>query len=146
MMSDLRKSPQNSTLRKQIRETRKSLKDQYYHEKAIAINNAAEARQVEKEFQLAKSHSMHKSSTKITISKEKLTKHFKEHFSEKHLDTPPEVQHPENFYYLKDLPVDVNEEPPEYEEIKEAVKTLSGQTRSIQKVLNITLVTICSLI
>ena len=77
MMADLRKSHQNSTLRKQIREKRKYLKDQYYHEKAIAINNAAEARQVEKEFQLSKSHSMHKSSTKITIYKEKLTKHFK---------------------------------------------------------------------
>ena len=134
MMADLRKSHQNSTLRKQIREKRKYLKDQYYHEKAIAINNAAEARQVEKEFQLAKSHSMHKSSTKIAISKEKLTKHFKEHFSEKHLDTPPEVQHPENFDYLKDLPVDVNEERPEYEEIKEAIKTLKNNKLETDKI------------
>ena len=61
-----------------------SLRDQYYHENVIAINNAAEARQVEKEFKLAKSHSMHKPNTKIKISTENLTKHF----SEKHLDIP----------------------------------------------------------
>jgi hypothetical protein len=48
MMTDLRKSPNDNTLRKKVRMKRKSLKDQYYHEKAKAINNAAEARQVEK--------------------------------------------------------------------------------------------------
>ena len=43
MMDDLRKTPKNCTLQKQIRKKCKSLKDQYYHEKAMAINNAAEA-------------------------------------------------------------------------------------------------------
>ena len=41
MMTYLRKSTQNYTIRKQIRAKRKSLKDQYYHEKAISINNVA---------------------------------------------------------------------------------------------------------
>ena len=134
MMTDLRKSPQNDTLRKQIRAKRKFLKDQYYHEKALAINNAAEARQVEKEFQLVKSHPMHKPNTKITISREKLTKHFKEHFLEKHLDIPPEVQHPEHFEYLKDLPVEVNEDSPEYDEIEEVVKTFKNNKLGTEKI------------
>ena len=123
MMLELRKTPQNGILRKQVRLKRKALKDHYYLEKASQINNAAEARQVEKEFYLAKSHSMHKPSTKIAISKEKLTKHFKEHFSDKQLDLPPEIEHPENFDYLKDQPVEVNEAPPDYDEIEEVVKT-----------------------
>ena len=134
MMSELRKSPKDNNLRKKVRIKRKSLKDQYYHEKAIAINNAAEARQVEKEFSLAKSHSMHKSGTKITISKDKLTKHFKDHFSERHLVIPPEVEHPENFDYLKDLPVEVNEAPPEYDEIEEVVKTFKNNKLGTDKI------------
>ena len=65
---------------------------------------------------------MHKSSTKISITKEKLTKHFKEHFSYKQL-MPPKIENPNNFDYLKDLPVEVNEAPPDCDETK-VVKTL----------------------
>ena len=87
------------------------LKDQYYSKKASEINCAAEARQVEKEFQLAKNFRMHKSSSKIHISKEKLTKHFEKHFSERDLELPPDLVNPSNFEYLKDSPVVVNEDP-----------------------------------
>ena len=48
-----------SSCRQKIREKRKELKDQFYSEKASEINNAAEARQVEKEFYLAKNYAMH---------------------------------------------------------------------------------------
>ena len=88
-MAKLRKDPTNRALQREIWEKRKSLKDVYYNRKALEINCAAEARQVEKEFQLAKTFSMHKSSSKIDISKEKLTKHFKQHFSERLLELPP---------------------------------------------------------
>ena len=134
MMTDLRKSPNDNTLRKKVRMKRKSLKDQYYHEKAKAINNAAEARQVEKEFALAKSHAMHKPNSKISISKEKLTKHFKNHFSNRPLEMPPEVEHPESFDYLKDTPVEVNEAPPDCKEIEEAVKTLKNGKLGTDKI------------
>ena len=43
-MDDLRKDHKNSALQKLVRDNRKSLKDLYYHEKALAINSAAEAK------------------------------------------------------------------------------------------------------
>ena len=73
---------------------------------------------------------MHKSSSKIDISKEKLTKHFKNHFSERVLELPPELANPNNFEYTKDSPVVVNEEPPTLEEIKEACKTFKNNKSS----------------
>ena len=81
---------------------------------------------MEKEFYLAKSYSMHKQSPKIDIAKEKLTKHFENHFSERVLELPPELVNPNNFEYLKDTPITVNEDPPTLEEIQEAVKTFKN--------------------
>ena len=130
LMDDLRKDHTNTAIQKLVRDKRKTLKDLYYHEKAIAINNAAEARQVEKEFQLAKNHAMHKPSSKIDISREKLTKHFKEHFSERVLEMPPEIEHPERFEYLKDIVIPVNEDPPDINEIREATKTFKNNKSS----------------
>ena len=72
LMAKLRKDPNNRALQREIREKRKSLKDSYYNHKALEINCAAVARQVEKEIQLAKTFYMHKSSSKSDISKEKL--------------------------------------------------------------------------
>ena len=60
MMANLRNDPCNSSLRKNIREKRKELKDQFYSQKASEINTAAEARQVEKEFYYVKNFAMHK--------------------------------------------------------------------------------------
>ena len=64
---------------------------------------------------------MHKPSPKIDISKEKLTKHFEKHFSERVLELPPELANPNNFEYLKDSPIEVNEEV-----IQEASKTFKN--------------------
>ena len=77
---------------------------------------------------------MHKSNTKLSISKEKLTKHFKNHFSNKQLDMPPEVEYPNNFDYLKDIPVEVNEAPPDCNEIEEVVKTLKNGKLGTDKI------------
>ena len=127
MMTKLRKDPNNVSLRKKIREKRKELKDQFYSKKASEINSAAEARQVEKEFYLAKNYAMHKKpSSKLEISKEKLTNHFEKHFSERELELPPELVNPENYEYLKDTPFIVNEEPPTPDEIEKAVKTFKN--------------------
>ena len=73
---------------------------------------------------------MHKSSSKIDISKEKLTTHFEKLFSERLLELPPELANPHNFEYQKDSPVVVNEEPPTLEEIKEACKTFKNNKSS----------------
>jgi len=126
LMAMLRKEPSNSDLQSEVREKRKVLKQQFYSEKANEINCAAEAREVEKEFQLAKNYGMHKPSAKIHISKEKLSKHFEKHFSMRELELPPELVSPENFEYLKDSRPVVNEEPPTLEEIKEACKTFKN--------------------
>ena len=77
---------------------------------------------------------MHKPSTKLSITKEKLTNRFKEHFSNKQLDMPPEVEYPNNFDYLKDLPVEVNEAPPDCNEIEEVVKTLKNGKLGTDKI------------
>ena len=70
---------------------------------------------------------MHKKPpSKIENSKEKLTKHFEKHFSERELELPPELIHPENFEYLRDTPFIINEEPPTMKEIEEAVKTFKN--------------------
>ena len=70
---------------------------------------------------------MHKKpSSKLEISKEKLTNHFEKHFSERELELPPELVNPENFEYLKDTPITVNEEPPTPDEIEKAVKTFKN--------------------
>ena len=111
LMPELRQDPLNAVLQSEVRDKRKMLKDQYYSKKASEINSAAEARQVEKEFQLAKNYRMHKPSSKIHISKEKLTKHFEKHFSERKLELPPELVNPTNFEYLKDSPIVVKEDP-----------------------------------
>ena len=127
LMAKLRKEPSNSNLQSEVRNKRKLLKQQFYSKKANEINCAAEARDVEKEFQLAKNYRMHKSSSsKIHISKEKLSKHFEKHFSERDLELPPELVNPDNFEYLKDSRPVVNEEPPTIEEIKEACKTFKN--------------------
>ena len=129
-MDKLRNDHKNIALRRQIRDKRKSLKDLYYHEKALAINSAAEAKHVEKEFQLAKT-AIHKPSSKIDIAKDKLTKHLKEHFSDRVLKLPPEIEHPESFEYLKDIPIKVNEEPPNIDEIRERTKTFKNNKSSV---------------
>ena len=60
---------------------------------------------MEKEFHHAISYSMHKPSSKIDISKEKLTKHFQNRSSERVLELPPELANPNNYEYLKDTPI-----------------------------------------
>ena len=69
---------------------------------------------------------MHSTTSKITISKEKLTKHFKQHFSEKVIDIPPELKDPNSYMYLLDTQVEVNEDPPNLDEIAEVVKTFKN--------------------
>ena len=73
---------------------------------------------------------MRKPRYKIDISKDKLTKHFKQHFSERVLGIPAELEHPESFEYLKDIHIEVNEDPPDFDEIQDAAKTFKNNKYS----------------
>lgn len=109
-------------LQKAIKSERVMLKNIYYKELA---DTAAEARDVEKEFALAKKYSALKTSNKSTISKEKLKTYFAEHFADRPLPVPPELANPELFAHLDDPPVTVNEDNPD-EEVMEVINTFKN--------------------
>ena len=128
-MRELRKCKNTSEIRAQqktIRKRRNKLMNDYYKEQADKINTAAEARDVEKEFALARKYSALKSSTRLTISNEKLKNHFEEHFSMRELPVPPEIEHPEQFPYLRELSVVVDEGVPTSVEVKGVMKSFKN--------------------
>ena len=84
-------------IQKDIKKRRTLLKNQYYEELASNINSAAEAREIEKEFRLAKKFSMLKTGTKLAISNDNLKTHFKKHFAARNLQMPPEIERPAGF-------------------------------------------------
>ena len=82
---------------------RKWLKNKYYKEMADNINRVAQAREVEKEFTLAKKYTALKTGSKLMISNEKLKDHFENHFATRDLQIPPEL----TLYKLYAVPVRV---------------------------------------
>ena len=132
MIQNLRTSsgPELKQLQKNIKSKRIELKQKYYGEKAASINTASEARKVEMEFRLAKQFSMHKKSTKNRIPNEKLTEHFKNHFAARTIPLPTELENPENFPFLKDSPIVIDESPPTADEINDACKTFKNNKSS----------------
>ena len=110
----------------QIKKKRQQLKSAYFHCRAEAINQAAEERKVEEEFRLAKSR-MTSPSKKLLISNDKLTEHFKQHFSQRSCDKQPEVINPENYpFLLPSIEEAVDESPPSNEEIQDAIKVMKN--------------------
>lgn len=139
MMKDLKKTRNLNELRrkkKEIKEKRKAVKNEYFKELADEINTVAEAREVEKEFALAKKHSAFKSGQPKAISNEKLKKHFQDHFDARSLPLPPELEHPENFQHLyQDRKFSIKETPPDANEIKDVLKTFkNGKSAGTDKV------------
>ena len=108
-----------------IKERSKELKNSYYSELAKNINAAAIARVLEKEFVIQKEYSTIKKGCKLSISNDKLRDHFKEHFAGRvpQVEIPPEQCQQENFPYLQDVKVTVNEDPPTAEEMDHVLKT-----------------------
>ena len=106
-------------LQRKIKETQKRLKNEYYRELADNINTIAEAREVEKEFAMAKKCTAFKSGSKLQISNEKLKTHFENHFAAKspELPLPPELRNPEQYQHLSDEVVMINEEFPDEVEV-----------------------------
>ena len=125
----------NTTAPEDIREVQnriknktKELKNSYYAELADNINSAAMAREVEKEFSMAKNYTAIKKSSKLHISNDKLKDHFKEHFAapSPELDIPPEIDKPENFPHLQDVRIQVNEEQPTEKEMEDVLKSFKN--------------------
>ena len=110
-----------------IKEKTKELKKSYYAELADNINSAAMAREIEKEFAMAKKYTAIKKSSKLHISNDNLKDHFKEHFAARspELDIPPEIDKPENFPHL-DVRIQVNEEQPTEEEMEDVLKSFKN--------------------
>ena len=115
-------------LQKEIKNKSNELKNEYYSELANNINSAAMAREVEKEFALAKKYTAIKKGTKLQISNNKLKDHFQEHFAAQTpaLELPPELAQPENYPHLNDTRIEVNEDPPDETELKDVLRTFKN--------------------
>ena len=132
-MKDLKKChdrKERRKLQKSIKRRRKKLKNDYYKELADNINAAAEARNVEKEFAIAKNYTTFKTSNKLSISNEKLKTHFKSHFAARDLPLLPELEKPEKFPFLQDEVIKINEDIPNEEEIKNVLKSFKNNKSS----------------
>ena len=130
-LKDLRKKSKHEDVRKaqkEINKRRNELKNAYYQELANGINNAANAREVEKEFALAKKYSAIKAGTRNTISNDKLKAHFEQHFAEREppLPLPPELAEPDNYPHLLDEQVEINQEAPTEGETRELLRTFKN--------------------
>ena len=115
MIKELRAQSSHTEMRKQqkaIKNRRQILKNDYYREIANNIKSAAEARQVEKEFALAKKYSSFKESSNLRISNDKLKTHFQGHFAARDIQLPPELARPDEYSYLQDQPIEINEGAP----------------------------------
>ena len=95
-------------LQKEIKKCRKKLKNEYFKKLADGINCVAEARQVDKEFALAKKYTALNSDTRSTISKTKLKSHFEQHFAARNVEVPEELKSPEQFPHLADDQCNIN--------------------------------------
>ena len=128
-MRNLSKCKNNKEIRKQqknIKKRRNKLMNDYYQELADNINTVAETRDIEKEFALARKFSVLKTSTRSTISNEKLKKHFEAHFSLREIDLPPEIANPEDYTFLAEEPVVINQQIPSPEEVKNVLNTFKN--------------------
>ena len=133
MIKDLRVYSNHEDLRKKqkaIKTKRRELKNQYYQDLANGINNAAEARQVQKEFALAKKYTAMKTSTKLRISDEKLKNNFQKHFAAREIPLPPELEKPEEYAYLKEELIPINEEVPSEIELRTVLKSFKNNKSS----------------
>ena len=115
-------------IQKDLKKRRNQLKNAYYKELADNINSVAEAREVEKEFAMAKKYVAFKNSSKIAISNEKLKVHFTNHFAQRspEIPIPPEVAEPEKYPHLCDKQLRINEDAPEEDEVREVLKSFKN--------------------
>lgn len=83
------KKDERKELNKQIKKIRDKLKNEYYNNKASAINMASKNRDVEEEFRIASNY-----------TPDKLKSHFQEHFAPRQVKVQPEVENPSLFPHI----------------------------------------------
>ena len=120
-MKKCKASKEVNLYQKKIKERRKWLKNAYFKNLADTINTAAEARQIDKEFALAKKYSCLKTGESSAVSKSKLKTHFESHFAERQVDLPEELEHPQKFPHLIDKSFDIKQNMPDEAEVKLAI-------------------------
>ena len=113
-------------LQKRVKRKRCKLKNEYFKQLADNINTVAEARNTEKEFALAKKYNALKTVSKRAISNEKLKTHFEQHFAQREIPIPPEIEKPDQYPYLADEIIPVDESPPTVEEVKKVLKNFKN--------------------
>ena len=69
-------------MNKEVKKYRDKIKNNYFENKAIAINAASEACDVEEEFRLAWNYSSFNKSKRLLITPDKLKDHFEQHVSQ----------------------------------------------------------------
>ena len=120
---------------KQIRNMRDKLKNDFYAARSKQINHASEARNIEKEFSLAKSYHMLQSAHLNTISNDKLTDFFTNHFKSRQNEIQPEVINPEKFPHLETNAVNIDSSPPTEKEIRDTINKLkNGKCRGTDNI------------
>ena len=80
-------------MNKEVKKYRDKIKNIYFEKKAIAINAASEARDVEEEFRLARNYSSINKSNRLMITPDKLKDNFEKHFYPRKISVPPEIQY-----------------------------------------------------
>ena len=113
-------------IQKEIKNCCKILKNEYYQNLADGINTVAEARQVDKEFALAKKYTALKTGVRTTISKEKLKTHFEKHFAARSIELPQELENPEQYPHLADAHFDICQDEPSRDETKRVLSSFKN--------------------
>ena len=129
MYQKLKNLKDHTQIRKQqktIKKYRSYLKNKYYGKLADEINSLAEARNVEKEFRLAKKYNILRTGSKLAISNERLKTHFEQHFSARSIPLPPELNESNNCTRIDEVTIPINEGVPNEDEVKNAIKSFKN--------------------
>ena len=125
-LKDCKDKKTEKIVQKEIKDCRKRLKNEYLKNLADGINTVAEARQVDKEFALAKKFTAIKSGTQNTISNGKLKTHFEQHFAARPGEIPQELKNPERFPHMMDGQFDINQGEPSRNEVKQVLPSFKN--------------------
>ena len=131
-LQELLKKQKKSELRKimkQIKKKKVELLNKFYEQKAQNINEASEARKMDREFAEAKKHHMHKQSRDLLVSKSTLHCHFESHFKDNDIvPMPPEITNPKDSCLMDTLniAIEVDESPPTEKEVEGVLAQLKN--------------------
>ena len=100
---------------KQIKKKKVELLNKFYEQKARNINEASEARKIDREFAEAKKHHIYKESRDVLVSKSALHCRFDSHFKDNDIvPMPPEITNPKDLCLMDtfNIAIEVDESRP----------------------------------